>query len=74
VHNPDGTPFEGCPRNVLRVMMRRAEEMATQMMAGPEAEFFLFERDADGGITTRPMTRPATSTRPRSTAPRTAAT
>ena len=52
VHNPDGTPFEGCPRGVLRRTMDRAKSVAGTMNCGPEAEFFLFGRDEDGTLTT----------------------
>ncbi len=52
VHNPDGTPFEGCPRGTLKRMIAKAEAMGSLLMAGPEAEFFLFERDEDGRVTT----------------------
>ncbi len=48
VYNPDGTPFAGCPRNNLKRILREASEMGYVMNAGPEAEFFLFLRDAEG--------------------------
>ncbi|MDO9535968.1 MAG: type I glutamate--ammonia ligase [Bacillota bacterium] len=48
VYNPDGTPFEGCPRGRLRIAIEEAEKMGYSMNAGPEAEFFLFHTDADG--------------------------
>jgi glutamine synthetase len=50
--NPDGTSFEGCPRGALKTQVEQAREMGYQMNAGLEAEFFLFERDSDGMITT----------------------
>ena len=52
IRNPDGTAFEGCPRSVLRRQCARAESLGYQMVCGPEAEFFLFQRSEDGGITT----------------------
>ena len=48
IYNPDGTPFEGDPRHVLRKVLKEAEEMGYSMNVGPEAEFFLFHTDADG--------------------------
>ncbi|OIQ61922.1 type I glutamate--ammonia ligase [Neomoorella thermoacetica] len=42
VYNPDGTPFAGCPRGVLKRVLAEAEAMGYTMYAGPEAEFFLF--------------------------------
>ncbi|MBK8979259.1 MAG: type I glutamate--ammonia ligase [Planctomycetes bacterium] len=53
VHTPDGAPFEGCPRATLKRMLHRAAELGVQLMAGPEAEFFLFEHSAAGGVTTK---------------------
>lgn len=50
---PDRTPFEGDPRGFLRQMIARAEKMGVRLAAGPEAEFFLFEREANGELTTR---------------------
>jgi glutamine synthetase len=38
---PDGTPFEGDPRNVLRRNLDRAADMGYSLAAGPEVEFFL---------------------------------
>jgi glutamine synthetase len=52
VYNPDGTPFEGCPRNTLKKVIKEAEKMGFTMNAGPEAEFFLFERGPEGTPTT----------------------
>lgn len=54
VYNPDGTPFAGCPRGTLRRVMDKAAALGFTMYAGPEAEFFLFERDANGEPTTTP--------------------
>ncbi|MEW5867188.1 MAG: type I glutamate--ammonia ligase [Bacillota bacterium] len=45
IHNPDGTPFAGCPRHTLKAILAEAAEMGYTMMAGPEPEFFLFDRD-----------------------------
>jgi len=51
IANPDGTPFEGCPRSALKRAIARARAMDFRMVAGPEAEFFLFQR-RDGSPTT----------------------
>ena len=53
VLNPDGTPFDGCPRTCLKRVLAEASEMGYTMYAGPEAEFFLFHLDEDGRPTTR---------------------
>ena len=52
VQNPDGSAFAGCPRSTLKRMIARAADKGTMLMAGPEAEFFLFQRDLDGQVTT----------------------
>ncbi|MCA1585613.1 MAG: type I glutamate--ammonia ligase [Acidobacteria bacterium] len=51
IANPDQTPFAGCPRTTLKRVMRMAADRGFTMMAGPEAEFFLFQR-RDGKPTT----------------------
>src|SRR5574344_1882156 len=51
IYNPDGTPFEGCPRCNLKRVMKEAEKLGFSMNMGPEAEFFLFEKK-DGAVTT----------------------
>ena len=48
IANPDGSPFAGCPRGALKRVVAKAKSMGYEMMAGPEAEFFLFQRDANG--------------------------
>jgi glutamine synthetase len=53
VHLPDGTPFTGCPRHVLKKSLAEAEKMGYVMNTGPELEFFLFEKQ-DGIPTTIP--------------------
>ena len=52
IANPDGTPFEGCPRSTLKRAIALAAARGFTMKAGPEAEFFLFQRRADGEPTT----------------------
>ena len=47
-----GEPFEGDPRFVLRRAIERAEDMGFEMNAGPEPEFFVFEKDENGRATT----------------------
>ena len=47
VHHPDGTPFEGDPRHVLKRNLRRAAELGFTFYVEPELEFFYF-RSAEG--------------------------
>lgn len=48
VFTPDGEPFAGDPRYVLRRALAEAEAMGYRYLTGPEPEFFLFHRDATG--------------------------
>ncbi len=48
IATPDGRPFAGCPRTALKDVVARAKKMGYRMMAGPEAEFFLFQRNHEG--------------------------
>src|SRR6185503_19521578 len=41
--NPDGTPYEGDPRWVLRRTLQRAAKMGYTFYVGPELEFFYFK-------------------------------
>lgn len=52
VYKPDGTHFEGDPRNVLKRVIKEAEEMGYIFNVGPECEFFLFHTDDNGLPTT----------------------
>jgi glutamine synthetase len=40
IFNPDGTPFEGDPRYVLKRNLKRAADMGFTMYVGPELEYF----------------------------------
>ncbi len=53
VYNPDGTPFVGDPRGVLKKTLKRAADMGYSFNVGPECEFFLFETDDEGRPTTK---------------------
>ncbi|MDF2679055.1 MAG: glnA [Brevibacillus sp.] len=49
IHNPDGSPFEGDPRYILKRALKEAEEMGfSAFNVGPEPEFFLFKLDEKG--------------------------
>lgn len=52
IYRPDGTPFAGDPRYVLRQAIRQAEELGYVLDVGPECEFFLFDTDDNGCPTT----------------------
>ena len=52
IYRPDGTPFAGDPRHVLKRTVQEAAEMGYQMDVRPECEFFLFHTDDEGNPTT----------------------
>lgn len=52
VHHPNGQPFEGDPRFVLKKVIHEAAEMGYTFQVGPECEFFLFHTDEEGKPTT----------------------
>lgn len=53
VYMPDGTPFAGDPRGILKRALEEAEEMGySSFNVGPEPEFFLFQTDDKGNPTT----------------------
>jgi len=50
---PDGTPFEGDPRQALKRQVAELRRLGfDEMYAGPEPEFFLFLKDPEGLPTT----------------------
>ncbi|MBM7582388.1 glutamine synthetase [Caldicoprobacter guelmensis] len=54
VLNPDGTPFDGDPRYVLKRALKKAAEMGYDSFnVGPECEFFLFLTDSEGKPTVK---------------------
>ncbi len=48
INMPDGTPFVGDPRRVLKSQIAKAAKMGYVMNAGMEAEFFMFKKGPDG--------------------------
>ncbi len=44
-YQPDGQPFDGDPRRVLRRVLQRAEAMGLRYFTSSEPEFFLFRRE-----------------------------
>lgn len=48
VFDPNGNPFEGCPRHALARVLAEAHAMGYSMQVGPEPEFFLFQVNEDG--------------------------
>ncbi|MEW6026406.1 MAG: type I glutamate--ammonia ligase, partial [Planctomycetota bacterium] len=45
VRMPDGTPFEGDPRHILRTNLERAAKLGFTYNVGPELEYFYFKSD-----------------------------
>jgi glutamine synthetase len=52
INTPDGSPFAGDPRGVLKRVLARAASLGFTMNAGMEAEFFLFRPNPEGEATT----------------------
>ena len=51
IYNPDGSAFAGCTRAALKRQIARARKLGYELMAGVEAEFFIFQLDARGRAT-----------------------
>ena len=47
IANPDGTPFDGDPRGVLKRQLKRAADLGFTFYVGPELEYFYFKADND---------------------------
>jgi glutamine synthetase len=45
IQNPDGTPYEGDPRQVLKKNLARLKDKGYTFYVGPELEFFYFKND-----------------------------
>jgi glutamine synthetase len=43
IHNPDGSPFDGDPRLVLKRQLERASKLGYTFYVGPELEYFYFK-------------------------------
>src|SRR6058998_4392592 len=52
IYNPDGSAFAGCTRQALQRQIAKAKALGYEMMAGVEAEFYIFQLDAEGEPTT----------------------
>ncbi|MHB1483400.1 MAG: type I glutamate--ammonia ligase [Saccharofermentanales bacterium] len=52
IYTPEGNPFEGDPRYVLKKVLKEAADMGYTFNVGPELEFFLFNTDEFGKPTT----------------------
>jgi glutamine synthetase len=48
--NPDGSPYEGDPRYVLKRNLERLKKMGYTFYVGPELEFFYFKSDKNPEI------------------------
>ncbi len=60
--NPDGTPYEGDPRYVLKRLLKKVEDKGFTYYVGPELEYFYFKDDkctevldAGGYFDSRPL-------------------
>ncbi len=51
VYTPDGQPFPGDPRSILKKVLDEAAEMGFRYNTGPELEFFLLKPNANGSLT-----------------------
>lgn len=50
VYTPDGQPFPGDPRSILRRVIDQAAQMGFRYNTGPELEFFLLKPHPDGSL------------------------
>ncbi|MBU1119192.1 glutamine synthetase family protein [Patescibacteria group bacterium] len=57
IFNPDSTPFEGCPRRILKKAIEEAASLGYTYNTGPELEFHLFKKNEQGEIKPLPYDR-----------------
>ena len=57
VYMPDGEPFAGDPRAILKKQIARLSAMEYQYFVGPELEFFLFQKGPNGKLMPLPHDR-----------------
>lgn len=50
IYWPEGKPFEGDPRYVLKKALEKAEKAGYEYNVGPEPEFFVLDQDEEGNI------------------------
>jgi glutamine synthetase len=55
IRHPDGQPFEGDGRHILKRSIQTLRDKGFDVKIGPECEFYLFELDADGEPTKIPQ-------------------
>ncbi|MDO8587265.1 MAG: glutamine synthetase family protein [Armatimonadota bacterium] len=48
--NPDGSPYEGDPRQILRKTLKKAEKLGYTFYVGPELEYFYFRNSCGTDI------------------------
>lgn len=48
IHNPDGTPYGSCSREILKRVVREAADAGIYLRAAAEIEFYLFRADEQG--------------------------
>ena len=51
----DGAPQTACTRYMARTQLDRLSALGYQLMSGYEAEFFMFRKDGDGDMASRPV-------------------
>lgn len=57
IMTPDGDPFAGDPRGILKRNLAKAKKLGYTYNVGPELEFFLFGKDEKGVISLEPTDR-----------------
>jgi len=50
IQNPDGSPYEGDPRHVLKRNLKKLEERGWTYYVGPEMEYFYFLNNKEPGL------------------------
>jgi glutamine synthetase len=55
IYTPDGDPFEGDPRGLLKRLRSKITERGWTLNIGPEPEFFLFKRAENNGGSVHPV-------------------
>ncbi|MFA9381097.1 MAG: glutamine synthetase family protein, partial [Acetanaerobacterium sp.] len=57
IRRPDGSPFAGDNREILRQAVAKAHELGLTCSIGTDCEFYLFEADENGNPTKKPHDR-----------------